>query len=421
MQCFPSSLDSNLPQKAKKLLDHITEICRASPDDSCFKSIKNIAVDCGLALQTAHNHKHLLLARGLIHIEKRANGKRSNPRHRITLVHEKLEPRQSTSWPLAASVRGCGEKSTSRRKLSCVRLSALTLWKEFDRLDLISQYFRSGWQVCPAHNPIFEDGITSCSCRFGRKCSKTGKHPKFSKSQWALRFEDKHDRLIDYFFENPADNVGVWLPDGLMVVDFDDVQAKEEIFGESLPETLTCATPRGAHLYFLAHELFRTTASKIKANVDIRAPDSWVILPPSIHKTGLKYEWEILTTPKSVPATLVELLRNNINQQPAGERKTRSAAGSTSSFTLPDVIYNPKVKRSNQSWEAVGLGRNAHLFAYGRSLRARGNGYRAIHAALQKANYERCVPPIDSEEMKRLINNVWNLRNDPKWQPIASR
>jgi len=263
-QCFPSSLDSNLPQKAKKLLDHITEICRASPDHSCFKSIKNIAADCGLALQTAHNHKHLLYARGLIHIEKRANGKRSNPRHRITLAHEKLEPRQSTPRPLVASARRRGGKSVLSRKLSRVRFSALTLWKEFDRLDLISQYFKSGWEVCPAHNPIFEEGITSCSCRFGRKCSKTGKHPKFSKSQWALRFEDKHDKLIDYFFENPADNVGVWLPDGLMVVDFDDVQAKEEIFGDALPETLTCVTPRGSHLYFLAHELFRTTASQIK-------------------------------------------------------------------------------------------------------------------------------------------------------------
>lgn len=318
---FTSSLDSNLPQKAKKLLDHITKICRASPDHSCFKSIKNIAADCGLALQTAHNHKHSLFARGLIHIEKRANGRRSNPRHRITLVHEKLEPRLSTFRSPGAFGRECAGKSTSSRRLSRVRLAALTLWKEFDRLDLISQYFKSGWQVCPAHNPIFEDGTTSCSCRAGRKCSKTGKHPKFSKSQWALRFEDEHDKLIDYFFENPVDSIGVWLPDGLMVVDFDDVKAKEEIFGDALPETLTCTTPRGSHLYFLAHELFRTTASQIKANVDIRAPGSWLILPPSIHKTGLKYEWEILTNPKSVPATLVELLRNSINQPPAGEKK----------------------------------------------------------------------------------------------------
>jgi hypothetical protein len=417
----PPAVGSELPKKAAVLLNHIKDICRNSRDHSCFKSIKNMAADCGMAIQTAHNHKHLLYALGIIHIDKRANGKRTNPRHRITLVRAKLEPRQSTPRPPGGSVRDRDGKRMPGAKLSRVRLSALTLWKEFgefDRLDLVSHYFKSGWQVCPAYNPIFEDGTTSCSCRDGRKCGRIGKHPKLSKSKWASCFEDKHDKLIDYFYEHPDDNVGVWLPDGLMVVDFDDLQAKEEIFGDAVPKTLTCATPRGAHFYFLAHELFRTTASRIKANVDIRAPGSWLILPPSIHKTGLKYEWDNLATPTRVPVTLVELLRNNLNQQPTEKQKARGAERKrTSSFILPEVIYHPDTKRHNPSVEDVGIGRNDHLFAYGRSLRAHGSSYTVIHAALQKANRERCFPKIDPEEMKRLINNVWNLRDEATWQP----
>lgn len=116
------SPDSKLPKNSLKLLDHITEICHKSPDRSCFKSIKNIAADCGMALQTAHNHKHLLRELGIIRIDERPNGKRANPRHRITLVEEKvggkLEPRQSTSTVLCRG--GCEAREPAAREVVSV-------------------------------------------------------------------------------------------------------------------------------------------------------------------------------------------------------------------------------------------------------------------------------------------------------------
>jgi hypothetical protein len=243
-----SSSESKLPRNALKLLTHIVEICRASPDRSCFKSIKNIAADCGLALQTAHSHKHLLRKLGLIRIEDRPNGERTNPRHRITITWDKLEPRHSTP---RLSADGDGRrvrvpKSAGKRR---ARLSALSLWKELDRLDLISQYLKSGWKVCPAYAPVFQEDICMCSCTDGPNCRKVGKHPKLNEIAWARRFEGRHAKLIDHFSLNPLDNVGMWIPDGLMVVDFDDPQAEIETFPDGSPETLTCSTARGSHLY----------------------------------------------------------------------------------------------------------------------------------------------------------------------------
>jgi hypothetical protein len=210
-------------------------------------------------------------------------------------------------------------KRESQRR---VRLSALTLWRDLPRLDLVSQYYKSGWKVGPAHRPLFQDDKVYCSCRGGRQCGDIGKHPKFSKGEWARRFEGKLDKLLDYFDPHQDDNVGAWLPDELMVVDFDDSHALIEIFGDAPPETLTCATARGSHLYFKAQKDFSTSSFKFKANVDVRAPGSWIMLPPSIHKTQVHYEWDCLVRPTSVPASLIELLYQITSQQAAGAKKT---------------------------------------------------------------------------------------------------
>jgi hypothetical protein len=203
-----------------------------------------------------------------------------------------------------------------------------------------------------------------------------------------------------------------------MVVDFDDYQALTEIFGDEPPETLTCATARGAHLYFRAHKDFRTSSSKFKANVDVRAPGSWIMLPPSIHKTQVRYEWDCLARPANVPASLIELLYRITSQQVVGAKMTdEHPQMEVSSFNLPDVIYKPTFKFKKEDGDRIGVGRNSTLFAYGRSLRARGRSYSAIHAAIQNANDQRCIPPYNSRELKQLIDNIWNLPDSPKFEP----
>jgi AMMECR1 domain-containing protein len=92
-----------------------------------------------------------------------------------------------------------------------------------------------------------------------------------------------------------------------------------------------------------------------------------------------------------------------------------------SSFNLPDVIYKPTFKFRKEDGERIGVGRNSTLFAYGRSLRAHNRAYSAIHAAIQKANDQRCIPPIDPRELKQLIENIWNLPDSPKFVPKASK
>jgi hypothetical protein len=374
-----------------------------------------MAADCGLALQTAHNHKHLLRKLGFIRIEKRPNGKRANPRHRITLAKEKLEPRHST--PRLVGLRE--ERRELRQKVSSkseggrrASLSALSLWKELPRLDLIHQYSKSGWQVYPAYAPVFQEDVCFCSCPDGPNCQTPGKHPKFAQISWSRQFEGRPTKLLDYFFQNPFDNVGMWLPEGLMALDFDDPQAEAEIFPDSSPDTLTCSTPRGSHLYFNSHRDFRTSSSLLKAKLDVRSPGSWIMLPPSVHETGRKYKWDGLAVPLDIPTSLVELSQS-------AKRRGKDAQkppdhDSITPFILPETIYHPD--HAPKGDDLCGIGRNNHLFRYGRSMRSRGKRQVEIRDALQEANRERCIPPINFEEMEQLVKNVWNLPNAQLWK-----
>lgn len=85
-------------------------------------------------------------------------------------------------------------------------------------------------------------------------------------------------------------------PDGL--AGQDEVRALEAIYGP-LPKTLTAKTPNGYHHYFRYPAGRRITNSPVSANVHVRGEGGYVVAPPSIHPSGVTYEW----VDESVPIT----------------------------------------------------------------------------------------------------------------------
>lgn len=113
--------------------------------------------------------------------------------------------------------------------------------------------------------------------------------------------------------------------------------------------------------------------------------DGYVVAAPSIHPdTGKSYAWDADVPIVEAPPFLIELAR--------GGKRIKSA-GSLSSGAVAEG------------------GRNDTLFRMASGLRARGFSPGAIFAAVEAENTACCVPPLDADEVKRIVQSA--MRYDP--------
>src|SRR5690606_15497828 len=82
------------------------------------------------------------------------------------------------------------------------------------------------------------------------------------------------------------------VPEGLVVLDEDGAGARAslEAGGYEVPETLAVRTGRegGLHHYFKGTLGCR---NGLLPYVDVKGVGGYLILPPSLHRTGRRYEW----------------------------------------------------------------------------------------------------------------------------------
>ena len=78
----------------------------------------------------------------------------------------------------------------------------------------------------------------------------------------------------------------------LVVIDIDSDEAAIEL-GPIEVETVTVRTPRGRHFWFRHVEGARNRAHVDGVKIDVRADGGFVVVPPTIHRSGVRYEWEV--------------------------------------------------------------------------------------------------------------------------------
>lgn len=96
-----------------------------------------------------------------------------------------------------------------------------------------------------------------------------------------------------WFTTIPTANIGI-VTGGvsfLVVLDADGPAGLNYLHTKRLNSTAIVFSGKGKHLYFKWKDGLRNSASKIADNVDIRAEGGYVLAPPSIHPTGIKYRW----------------------------------------------------------------------------------------------------------------------------------
>ena len=213
-------------------------------------------------------------------------------------------------------------------------------------------------------------------------CKQRGKEPLVR--DWPNAATTNPERIRTWWNEHPTANIGH--PTGKHVVldiDGEEGEAALELLEKQhgpLPNTLTARTGKGRHLYFDANGTrIRNSAGKLGPHLDVRGEGGYVILSPSIHPSGKKYEWLSRMKPAPLPQWLAKLL------------------GEPERGVPPDSSTGEKIPQGQ---------RNTHLASLAGSMRRRGMSPAAIEAALQKENALRCDAPLLESEVRRIAASV---------------
>ena len=122
------------------------------------------------------------------------------------------------------------------------------------------------------------------------------------------------DELSVSFAQTRAENIEMITGSvsGIVVLDVDGTEGEETIASlGGIPLTPTVKAARGCHYYFKhpgAAYKVRNFAGRLPG-LDLRADVGLVVAPPSVHPTGIKYEWVVSfddTPPADLPAWLLE-------------------------------------------------------------------------------------------------------------------
>jgi Bifunctional DNA primase/polymerase, N-terminal/Primase C terminal 1 (PriCT-1)/Helix-turn-helix domain len=231
-----------------------------------------------------------------------------------------------------------------------------------------------GLRVFPLHHA---DALGHCSCR-DRACRKIAKHPRITK--WQNKATTDRGQIDRWWLKWPEANVGVATGEGLIVADIDGLDGELLAEDLGLPPTAYVTTRRGRHLYYIGDG---PTRAGVCSGVDIRGEGGYVVAPPSVHATGVEYRWVVgLDELAEAPEWLTDA-----PEKPTKDKKTR-------------VTHDDKRPLLEEGE------RNDHLFRLGSSLRGIGMSEGEIGAALQVANEERCIEPLDRDEVSKIATSV---------------
>ena len=243
--------------------------------------------------------------------------------------------------------------------------------------------------VFPLHSP--SDGPTGCSCHT-KNCDDQAKHPRTADGSRGASTDPA--QIERWWLMWPDANVAVATGPAseVYVLDMDPPKGGDESLRDlvqkhgPLPHTPTVATGGvGEHYYFSAPEgiIIRNSAGKIGPGLDVRGVGGYVVAPPSLHLSGRPYIWIASahladTGIAMMPNWLIEL----------------ATAGDRSDYRLEPGAPIAEGERNSALARLAGW------------MRRPGMSEGAIAAALLVENSQRCVPPLEDDEVLRIARSI---------------
>ena len=294
--------------------------------------------------------------------------------------------------------RGLGPTSARAQGGDMTRLIVQRGTKEQDNspdmLGAALDHLAAGRSVIPICSPL-PDGV-GCH-QHGKGCKGPGKTPLMPWKRYQTELATEAEVRL-WFEAWPSMNIGMatGAVSGTVVLDGDSDAAIKFALSQGegeLAEAPMVTTGKGAHWY-LEHpgEVVKNFAHKWPM-LDFRGDGGYVLLPPSLHRSGNRYQWH--ATPEqmggllSVPPWLMEALRGKKPASSDGNAEEREG-----------IDFGSFV-------DGVGEGqRNDMLFRLACKLRGEGLDLDLAKLAVLGAA-ERCTPPYDHEEALAIVERVW--------------
>jgi Bifunctional DNA primase/polymerase, N-terminal/Primase C terminal 1 (PriCT-1) len=201
----------------------------------------------------------------------------------------------------------------------------------------------------------------------------------------------------------PSANIGVACDASqLLVLDIDPrnggdrtlAQLQSE-YGE-LPHGPRSRTGGGGSHYFYIAPAFRPVG-KLGNGVDVKY-HGYVVLPPSLHESGRRYEWLVAPDETELPAL------------PAAWR-SRLLTGSTNST----AASNARSLVYRDGGAILEGSRDTTLTQIAGAMRRASVSPEGIEAALRIENAQRCRPPLSDADVHRIASSVGKYPIGPPW------
>lgn len=355
--------------KYERIYKYVKSIIEKTPERYTTIPQKRLAKLLHLGLPTVQDGLKYSVECGLLNREELPNGKRVNKMHKYTLPVPYIE---------------CILQRFD------MKLVGMGTWLDADRLDLISMYLDSGFDVIPL--------------------VERGKRRLMKDEAWDSAYKNNKESILNFFAANPKLNVGMRMNGNMVVVDVDDADRFYPAIGGEYFDTLSVSRGNNNkhHLYFANTDLRRNYMHLLDSAVDVMVTNRLiVVLPPSVHECGDSYRFTNISGLLDFPDSLKTILVNDkvskltelptVQRIPTGKKKVKRGYG----FEIPETLHEQQ--------------RQPFLFRYGRILRASGITIDAIAQELVNINAHHCVPPKSDAQMREIIKQVELGNNRPNY------
>ena len=273
-------------------------------------------------------------------------------------------------------------------------------------LEAALAYARRGWHIFPCHTPR-PGGKCSCDRAGKPACEHVGKHPRTAHG--FLDATTDPATIMAWWQKWPDANIGgaAGAKSGFDAADPDgeaglDDLARLEVKHGALPDTPTSITGGGGkHLLFKHQSGKKNTTDADGLDIDLRTTGGYIILPPSLHKSGRSYAWEASAHPDDVPLADMPVWLRAIF--PDRDAPPRPAAAATTTGTHGGTQTDIPDGR-----------RNSTLTSKAGSMHRANYSPAAITAALWLENVEKCKPPLTRSEVERIVASVTRYPPAPR-------
>jgi putative DNA primase/helicase len=247
---------------------------------------------------------------------------------------------------------------------------------------------KSGFKIIPIYGIRTNKHNRVCACDQADKCHTAGKHPI---TRHGVMDATGNQHIIKNWIKKYPDcnwAIATGEISGVTVLDVDFGSGGSEslsYFSSEVSDAIQNApkvkTGNGFHAYFLWQPGVKNKVG-LFSGIDVRNDGGYVLISPSIHYNGKQYKWLAKAGAKIslMPTSLADLMLEK---------------SSNMSDEFDDCEAMIPTGR-----------RNAALFYFGSSMRARGLSRRAIKAALTEENQLKCSPPLNDWELNLIVESV---------------